>query len=311
MDYQDTKVHRAAESSECPQIKIYTFGEFRVERRDTAAGHYHLIPYTRLTQRSSALIILKILLCQSQRRISRTALIATIWPEQRSTRAIIHTLDTAASQLRRHILNTAEQSSLLSTQHQGGETTFRLPDQSRLWVDADALLTLARLATQLATQGRDPRTVLSAAYGISQGEFLEDNLHSSWSQLRRQTIDGARRRVLHHLIDIYLHSHQERQAEELLFNYLQEFPTDQDALYRLLELLNAQQRRYEALHIFRYCSTIINEQQQQPTNALCELAARIQQNCKLREAGIYYNARVIYSEMRSNSYDQYDRAASA
>lgn len=308
MDYQDTKVYRVPESSEYPQIKIYTFGEFRVEKRDPVADHYQMVPYTRLSQRSSALIMLKILLCQPQRRITRTALITTMWPEQRSTRAIMHTLDTAASQLRRHILNVAERNSLLSTQHQGGETTFRLPDQSRLWVDADALLILARRAGQLVAQGRDPHAVLNAAYGIAQGEFLEDNLHSSWSQLHRQTIDGARRRVLHHLVDIYLHAHQERQAEELLFSYLQEFPTDQDALYRLLELLNTQQRRYEALHIFHYCSTIINEQQQQPTNALCELVARIQQNCKLRETSLYYSARVMYSAMRSNSYD---RVASA
>lgn len=298
MDYRNYRDYQTTTQSAYPQIKIYTFGEFRLERRSSGAERppsYQAIAHARLAQRSSALIMLKVLLCQPRRRIARTALAALMWPGQANSHYTTHTIDTAASLLRRHVLNTSEQGSLLFTQRLGGETVFTLAEQARLWLDADELLSLAHQAVQRESEGEDARPTLNAAHALAQGEFLEEELTINWTQPLRQTIDGARRRVLHHLVDVYTQSHQYRHAEELLFSYLQEYPTDQDALYRLMNLLNQQQRRQEALHIFHYCSMIINDHQQQADDAINALAAKIQHNCKLHEAAQYYSTPVRYS----------------
>jgi len=305
MDYRNYQEYQTTTEPTYPYIKIYTFGEFRLERRSSGTERppsYQAIAHARLAQRSSALIMLKVLLCQPRRRITRTTLAALMWPGQANSHYITHTIDTAASLLRRHVLNAAEQGSLLLTQRLGGETIFTLAEQARLWLDTDELLSLAHQAVQHESEGEDARPALNAAHALAQGEFLEEELTVNWTQPLRQTLDGARRRVLHHLVDIYTQSHQYRHAEELLFSYLQEYPTDQDALYRLMHLLNQQQRRQEALHIFHYCSMIINEHQQQADDATNALAARIQHNCMLHEAPQYYSTRVRYTAMHTIRY---------
>jgi DNA-binding SARP family transcriptional activator len=278
-----------------PYIKIYTFGEFALERllpSYTQQAHYYHMPCDLLAQRSSALTMLKVLICQPQRRIAKTALAEALWPGRSNNSKVIHTLDTAASLLRRHILSIPEYNvSLLYTQRMGKETIFKLPDQRWLWVDADELLALSSRALEAEARGEPVLPYLEAAHALAQGEFLEDEQGQLWLQARRQTINGARRRVLHHLVDIHLQEHHIRHAEELLFRYLQDCPTDEDALYRLMLLLNRQQRRQEALQIYHYTTNIMNEQRSEPTPATRELAHRIQYNYSIHEADMFYCVR--------------------
>jgi DNA-binding SARP family transcriptional activator len=281
-----------------PYMKIYTFGEFALERllpSYTQQAHYYHVPCDLLTQRSSALTMLKVLICQPQRRIVKTALAEALWPGRSDNSKVIHTLDTAASLLRRHILSIPEYNvSLLYTQRTGKETVFKLPDQRWLWVDADELLTLASQALEAEARGKHVLPYLETAHALAQGEFLEDEREQLWLQARRQTINGAQRRVLHHLVDIHLQEQHTRHAEELLFRYLQNCPTDEDALYRLMLLLNRQQRRQEALQIYHYAIDIMNEQCSEPTPATRELARRIQYNYSIHEVGMFYRTRANY-----------------
>src|SRR5260370_9077745 len=163
-----------------------------------------------------------------------------------------HALDSAASVLRRHILWMYGGGSLLLAIRRGGETIFKLPGQRRLWVDGDELLDLAARAVRAECQGQDPVPVLEAARALARGEFLEDDPYAEWAQPRRRTIEGARRRVLYKLVDLYLGGECAGRAEELLFAALEEDPTDEDALCRLMALLVGQGRRQEALQLYRY-----------------------------------------------------------
>src|SRR5260221_1421670 len=99
--------------------------------------------------------LLKVLLCQANRRASRDELIEAIWPDHEAINAA-HALDSAASVLRRHILRTSEVGSLLLTLRSGGETIFKLPGQHRLLVDGDGCLSLVLQATQVEVHGEDP-----------------------------------------------------------------------------------------------------------------------------------------------------------
>ena len=79
-------------------------------------------------------------------------------------------------------------------------------------------------------------------------------------------------------------------AEELLFAALEEDPTDEDALCRLMVLLVEQQRRQEALHLYQYTEDVLQEEQAEPAVYTCELARRIRQGLVLRERGERYTA---------------------
>jgi DNA-binding SARP family transcriptional activator len=228
-------------------------------------------------------------LCRANRRASREELIAAIWPDHEAINAA-HALDSAASVLRRHILRTGEMGSLLLTLRSGGETIFKLAGQQRIWVDADAFLSHLSKAMRAECQGQNPLPLLEEAYALARGEFLEDDLYAEWAQGRRHTLNGARHRVLFKLVDLYLEDERVGLAEELLFAALEEDPTDEDALCRLMVLLVEQQRRQEALHLYQYVEDVLREEQAEPAVYTRELARRIRQGLVLRERGERYTA---------------------
>jgi DNA-binding SARP family transcriptional activator len=233
--------------------------------------------------------LLKVLSCRPNRRASRDELIEAIWPDHGEINAI-HALESAASVLRRHILRTGEIGSLLLTLRSGGETILKLAGQQRIWIDADALLSLVSQALRAECRGQNPLPLLEEAYALAKGEFLEDDLYAPWAQPRRHTINGARHRVLFKLVDLYLQGERVGLAEELLFAALEEDPTDEDALCRLMVLLVEQERRQEALQLYQYAENVLQEEQAEPAVYTHELARRIRQGLVLRERGERYPA---------------------
>jgi DNA-binding SARP family transcriptional activator len=277
-------------------MRITTLGEFALERlvrTPVRAGdeplRYARVARSEWSNRGPAMALLKVLLCRANRRASRDELIGAIWPDHETINAA-HALDSAASVLRRHILRTGEGGSLLLTLRSGGETIFKLAGQQRLWVDADALLLLVSQALRAECQGRDPLPLLEEAHALTGGEFLEDDLYAEWAQPRRRTINGARHRVLFKLVDLYLKDERVSLAEELLFAALEEDPTDEDALCRLMILLVERERRQEALQLYQYTQDVLQEEQAEPAVYTRELARRIRQGLVLRERGERYTA---------------------
>ncbi len=142
-------------------MRIITLGEFALERlvptpsrTPGEQAHYVRVERREWSNRGPAMALLKVLLCRSNRRASRDELVEAIWPEHEAINAM-HALDSAASVLRRHILRTGEVGSLLLTLRSGGETIFKLPGQQRLWVDADAFLTLVSQAMRAECRGQN------------------------------------------------------------------------------------------------------------------------------------------------------------
>ncbi len=242
-----------------PLVRITTLGEFALERLVRAPSlsadqppRYERVAQSEWSNRGPAMALLKVLLCRANRRAARDELIEAIWPGNGQINAA-HALDSAASLLRRHILRAGEVGSLLLTLRSGGETIFKLAGQQHLWVDADALLSLASQAMRAECQGQNPLPLLEEAHALARGEFLEDDPYAEWAQGRRHTINGARHRVLFKLVDLYIRDERASVAEELLFAALEEDPTDEDALCRLMVLLVEQERRQEALQPLPVC----------------------------------------------------------
>ena len=274
-------------------------GEFAIERlvrnptrAEDEPPRYARVARSEWSNRGPAMTLLKVLLCRANRRASRDELIEAIWPDHGVINAA-HALESAASVLRRHILRAAEVGSLLLTLRSGGETIFKLAGQQRLWVDADALLSLASQALRAECRGQNPLPLLESAHALAVGEFLEDDPYAEWAQGRRHTINGARHRVLFKLVDLYLGDGRVSLAEEFLFAALEEDPTDEDALCRLMILLVEQERRQEALLLYQYAEDVLQEEQAEPTVYARELARRIRQGLVLRERGEHYAAEGI------------------
>ena len=275
-------------------LRVTTLGEFSIERlvraleqTEDEPPRYALVERREWSNRGPAMTLLKVLLCQTNRRASRDELIEAIWPNHKTINAA-HALESAVSVLRRHILRAGEVGSLLLTLRSGGETVYKLAGQQRIWVDADALLSLVSAAMRAECQGQNPLSLLEEAHALARGEFLEDDLYAEWAQGRRHTLDGARHRLLFKLVDLYLQHERVGLAEELLFAALEEDPTDEDALCRLLVLLVEQERRQEALHLYQYAEDVLREEQAEPAVYTRELAQRIRQGLVLREPGERY-----------------------
>jgi DNA-binding SARP family transcriptional activator len=275
--------------TEQPLMRIITLGEFALERLVPAPTrepddlpHYARVSRGEWSNRGPAMAMLKVLLCRANRRTSRDELIEAIWPGRQEINAA-HALDSAASILRRHILPTSDAGSLLLTLRSGGETIFKLPGQRRLWVAAAEFLSMVSRAMRAECQGQNPTPLLEEAYALATGEFLEDDLYAEWAHGRRQTINGARQRVLFKLVDHYLKDRCVGQAEELLFGALEEYPADEDALCRLMILLVEQERRQEALQLYQYSEDVLREERTEPAVYTRELACRIRQGLVLRE----------------------------
>jgi DNA-binding SARP family transcriptional activator len=279
-----------------PLLRIITLGEFAIERLvpvpSEVAGEpprYERVARSEWGNRGPAMSLLKALLCRPNRRASREELIEAIWPDNAAINTN-HALESAASILRRHILRSGEMGSLLLTLRSGGETIFKLAGQHRLWIDADAFLSLVSQAMRAECRGQDPLPLLEEAHALARGEFLEDDLYAEWAQPRRHTLGGARHRVLFKLIDLYLQDERTGLAEELLFTALEEDPADEDALCRLMVLLVEQERRQEALQLYQYTEDVLHEEQAEPAVYTRELAHRIRQGLVLRERGGRYTA---------------------
>ncbi len=284
------------DQTEPPLMRITTLGEFALERlvrtpvrAEDEPECYARVARSEWSNRGPAMALLKVLLCRANRRASRDELIEAIWPDHETINAA-HALDSAASVLRRHILRTGEVGSLLLTLRSGGETIFKLAGQHRLWVDADALLSLVSQALRAECQGQDPLPLLEEAHTLAGGEFLEDDLYAQWAQPRRHTINGARHRVLFKLVELYRKDERVGLAEGLLFAALEEDPTDEDALTLLMILLVEQERRQEALQLYQYTQDVLQEEQAEPAVYTRELARRIRQGLVLRERGERYSA---------------------
>ncbi|GCE10653.1 AfsR/SARP family transcriptional regulator [Tengunoibacter tsumagoiensis] len=274
-----------------PLLRLWTLGDFNLARLIATDSHgparYELVRAEEWRNRGPALTLLKVLLCQEGRQASREELIRLIWHNDGSLNTA-HALDSAASVLRKILRTPLHSQSLLQTVRGYGETSLKLSPQSLLWVDADAFLYLASYALKSEVQGQNPLPLLEKAYALIRGPFLRDEFSQPGIQKRRRTIYGAQQRVMFKLVEWYLRAQCPQRAEEVLYHFLEEQPTNEDALGRLMLILGEQERRHEALLMYAYAEDILREEQKEPGQYLQMLARR------LRSGGTLYEKQLLY-----------------
>src|SRR6266852_1560331 len=242
-----------------PLLRVYTFGVFHLD--------WQVPPFTTedmWKSRTSARTLFKLLLCAPGRQSSRSQLAGILWPETVEDKA--RESLRSASKVLRKVLQTARGEELLEQRNQSA--ILKLAEQSRLWVDADAFEDLVSQAGQ-ATAPDEALALWQQAKALLRGEFLADDQESEWMRhrwikLRHQALRMARGRLVRHLADLYLQRGQVSLAEEVLEQQIIRFPADQDALYRLLLLLEQQGYLEEACVLYQRASHALDAVGKQP-----------------------------------------------
>jgi DNA-binding SARP family transcriptional activator len=244
-----------------PPVRVFLFGECTLEQRVHVAGHepqYERIPPTAWQGRGPALALLKLLLCRLHRRATKDEVVALLWAGAH-LKNVGRACDAAASVLRK-VLSAPDGSSLLLTSHRGSGTIYRLADQQRLWVDADACDALVEEAIQAEGLGGMQEALAlweEASRLLKRGVFLEEDVQEEWTRERREVVEGNERLCVYHLADRYLADHRREEAEPLLRRFWTVHPTDEDVLFRLLTLLAQQGRSLEALRLVAHAERLL------------------------------------------------------
>ncbi len=226
--------------------------------------------------RTSARVLLKLLLCAPGRQAPKSVLAGILWPETDEEKAR-ESLRQAGTVLRK-MLRTASGEELVEQRNNG--EILKLVGQSQLWVDADAFEALVAKASR--TEAVDEAlSSWQGAYTLLVGEFLADDQASewvrhAWVKRRKQALWMARCRLIRHLADLYLQRGQVLLAEEVLEQHLVRFPTDQDALYRLLVLLEQQQCYEQACVLYEQTKRSLDAVGRQPARQVKACYERIQ-----------------------------------
>lgn len=228
-----------------PAFRIFLCGNFRVERRTGTC--YEALHTAEWSRSNYPRLLLKALVCCRGRQARRETLLDMLWPESDGEQAV-QNLNSATTKLRKALQSSDTLESLLITE--ADATVYRLEGQETLWVDVDAAFALQK---EIEGQGRTSPQALplleTAVALLQKGTFLQDE-EGQWAATRRATVERARYRYRIWLAEAYEQQGKSGQAESVLNLLLEEDPTDEDVLVRLMNLLHQQGMTHQALRVY-------------------------------------------------------------
>lgn len=269
---------KSVQGTQTPLLRVNLFGEFQIA--------WQVQPFTQEAawdRRTSARALFKLLLCAPGRQAPRSLLAGILWPDTDEERAR-ESLRSACTVLRK-VLQAFGGEELLEQRNKGD--ILKLAEQARLWVDADEFEDLVSQASR-AISPDEALTLWRQAKMLLRGEFLADDQSSEWVshrwvKTRRQTLWLARCRLIRHLADLYVQKGLVSLAEEELEQHIARFPTDQDALYRLLLLLEQQNCIEEACILYERTKRVLEAAGKQPATHLRTYYERLRKEADARD----------------------------
>jgi DNA-binding SARP family transcriptional activator len=264
---------RIVQKAQTPLLQVYLFGEFQLAWQVPS-----FIEEKAWNSRTSARVLFKLLLCAPGRQATKSMLAGILWPEtdEEKARESLH----SACKLLRKVLRTASGEELL--EQRNNDDILKLAEQTRLWVDADAFEYLVAQASR-ARSSDAALALWEEAKALLRGEFLADDQSYEWAshrfvKKRRQMLWMARCRMIRHLADLYVQRGQLSLAEETLEQHIVHFPTDQDALSRLLVLLGQQGCFEQVCILYERTRRTLEAAGKQPAQHVRALYERIQES---------------------------------
>lgn len=246
-----------ASEREQATIRIYTLGQFRLERRNprdplewqtvTDPSWHH--------QRVRSL--LGCLVSTEGRKLGREQIMDALWPDLDMETAG-NRLDRAVYSLRQVFepsRNRPATSPFLLTERE----VLLLATQSQIWIDADAFEHLLTRA-QSSTDEGEKEKLLEEAMHLYGGEFLPEDNKNEWTRARRELLRRAWVSLLLDLSDLRAKREALTSAITPLDHLLAKDPTNEAAVQRLMVLLEQQGRRGEALRAYKRLSGVLHQE---------------------------------------------------
>jgi hypothetical protein len=248
-----------------PLVRVFTCGELRIEvlqapAASPAQARYALATGEHLNGRglSSAHTLLKMLVSASRRCLAKDW-IQVNWAPTEEDRIPFKRVENAAWYLRGLLCppyvsgKPCERCRRALVHYKAGSPdsggSYALGAYPLIWIDVDALDWNVRQACRMERYGDDALPFWERAYALaSQGVYLPDDLYSDWAEPRRTAVTAALRQSVHAFTRGYLARYGEPGQAELLRvleDYLVHFPTDEDVLRSLMELLGQHERFHE------------------------------------------------------------------
>ncbi len=234
-------------------IRIYTLGQFRLERRDgpdwqtvTDAAWQH--------QRVRSL--LGCLVSSPRRKLGREQLMDAIWPEL-DVEIAAGRLDRAVYSLRQLFepeRSRLATSPLLLTERE----VLVLANQVQVWIDADAFEHLLNQARTTDDPGEKER-LLEEAVTLYGGHFLPEERKIEFTITRREFLQRNWIGLLLELADLRA-VRSLNSAIDPLDRILAIDPTNEAAVQRLIKLLAQLDRRGEALRVYKRLAAILQQE---------------------------------------------------
>lgn len=258
------------QSRQIPFFRVWLCGAFRVERSAGTASE--AVRTAEWGGSSYPRLLLKALLCSRGRQARRDALIEMLWPDTEPEQAV-QNLNTATTKLRNVLRPTREQESLLLTENDA--TIYRLPGQELLWVDADEALAVLKEAERLGRTSPEAIPLLERATEYFNQGTLLDGEEGLWASGKRATMERVCYRARLWLAEAYEQQGMPGQAEMVISLLLEEDPTDEDALNRLLLLLHRQGMTQKALRLYEHACQVFAQEGTEPGESVKQVAAQL------------------------------------
>ncbi|HEX4207855.1 MAG TPA: DUF6788 family protein [Ktedonobacteraceae bacterium] len=263
-------------------LRVFTLGRFQLER--LVGQQWQLVTDAAWLQHAHVRALFALLLCSTGRRVSRSAALRTLWPED-DTATARKNLHAALLSLRKILRDPRTSGSQDVLLHSEGDYLL-LADQQDIWIDAEdfeALLTQAAVTSSTSTHASLPADLLASlrenaassrvdtnririlqeALALYAGDFLPENQHML--QVREHA------QKLRHLWIVALLTFADLQAPteasaaiETLNRLLAHDPTNELAVQRLITILMRLKRRGEALQAYNHLADVLKHEHATP-----------------------------------------------
>lgn len=224
-------------------IRIKLFGTFKLVVDDVEIGEKEW-----KTRKICG--ILKYILANPDRTVSREALTAAFWPESDS-KAAYTSLRVALFELRKILARFGmafeSEDALLAE----GKNGFHLCSRNTIETDAGRFAGLYEKYNSESLSPREMQDLLVQMIGLYEGDFLEEDLYNEWTVLSREHYKSIFIEVSHKLAGLYIGSGESEQAEALLTQHMKVDPFDEKACSILIHLYNSTGRKNQASSLRR------------------------------------------------------------
>lgn len=234
-------------------IRIYTLGQFRLERREGADWQ---TVTDAAWQHQRVRSLLGSLVSSPRRKIGREQLMDAIWPEL-DIEVAAGRLDRAVYSLRQLFEPSRPRpatSPLLLTERE----VLELADQSQVWIDVDAFESLL-IQARNSDEPNEKERLLEEAAKLYGGEFLPEERKIELTVTRREFLQRNWIGLLLELADLRA-ARDLNSAIDPLDRILALDSTNEAAVQRLIKLLAQLDRRGEALRVYKRLASILQQE---------------------------------------------------